>query len=165
MSTKSVSPTREVAPKLVMGAKKYGRRSRPQFTERSDNSQQSSDEEDQSHDVDEDNNKDSTEQQIEGQGTNKVHRSSSQTDVKRRRQPQATSTKLKRCASLPARRNMAREWVRIRGSSPTKLTTSKHVKAPLDSSVESLGKLLFLLSGTGFGFCNFNQRRRFVFFF
>lgn len=131
-----------------MGAKKYGRRSRPQFTERSEASQ-SSDEEDRANDDennaegDEDEGNVDGEQQIEGQGSNKVHRSASQTDVKRRRQPQINSTKLKRCASLPARRNMAREFVRIRGSSPKH---TKHVKTPLDSSVESLGKILLLHS-------------------
>lgn len=120
---------------MVMGSKKYGRRSRPQITEGS--SQSSEQEEDEGEDANEaSNSENEAEQQIEGEGTNKVHRSASQTDVKRRRQPQMNSTKLKRCASLPARRNMAREFVRIRGSSP-----NKHVKAPLDSSVESLGKL------------------------
>lgn len=133
--SRSMSPTREVAPKLVMGSKKYGRRSRPQFNEKSEASQ-SEGEEEQSQSEEEEEEED--QDQIEGQGTNKVHRSASQTDVKRRRQPQVASSKLKRCASLPARRNMAREFVRIRGSSPT--ASNKNVKAPLDSSVESLGK-------------------------
>lgn len=140
--SKSMSPTREVAPKLVMGSKKYGRRSRPQFNEKLEASQSEGEaEEEAERPKDDESNSEEDEEgeeaveQIEGQGTIKVHRSASQVDVKRRRQPKPNSSKLKRCASLPARRNMAREFVRIRGSSP-----NKHVKAQLDSSsVESLG--------------------------
>lgn len=134
--SKSSSPTREVAPRLVMGSKKYGRRSRPQITEGSQSEEDQKNSESEGGEGEEEEDGDESEQQIEGQGTNKVHRSASQTDVKRRRQPQTTSTKLKRCASLPARRN--RDFVRIRGSSP-----KTHVKAPLHSSVESLGNILF----------------------
>lgn len=146
--SKSISPTREVAPKLVMGSKKYGRRSRPAFNEKSEASQ-SEGEETAERPQDDESNSDGDEEgeevveQIEGQGTIKVHRSASQVDVKRRRQPKPNSSKLKRCASLPARRNMAREFVRIRGSSP-----NKHVKAQLDSSVESLGKFFSIFPCT-----------------
>lgn len=157
--SKSVSPTREVAPKLVMGSKKYGRRSRPHITQASEEEGKQPGDRSGSENEEKDNEEgEDEEEQIEGQGTIKVHRSASQTDVKRRRQPQTnsginnSSTKLKRCASLPARRNMAREFVRIRGSSP-----NKHVKAQLDSSVESLGKILsaqcffsFIYSWMGF---------------
>ncbi|XP_037811541.1 blastoderm-specific protein 25D isoform X2 [Lucilia sericata] len=128
------SPDREVSPKLVVGSKKYGRRSRPQ-TQRTPNEQTASDSDD------------SNEEQDSHRGctTQQVKRSTSQTDIPGSRRRCATSgvteSKLKRCASLPAQRNLF-------NANKTKLVTNKGslvkdslvpiTKNTLSSSVESL---------------------------
>ncbi|XP_075153955.1 blastoderm-specific gene 25D isoform X2 [Haematobia irritans] len=129
------SSDREVSPKLVVGAKKYGRRSRPHIPKNNDltasDSEESTDEKDSnSH---------------RSCLTAQVQRSSSQTDIpgsRRRMTTGPTETKLKRCASLPAQRNLFQQ-------SKAKLTANKVkigndsliqlAKKPLSSSVESLG--------------------------
>lgn len=91
---------REISPKLVVGTKKYGRRSRP--------SPQNSDEI-----VDETSDSDNETMDESGKKSSKVQRSASQSDVHgaKRRRPMYAS-KLKRCASLPSHKT--RMDVRLR---------------------------------------------------
>lgn len=134
------SSDREVSPKLVVGTKKYGRRSRPQqgIYELSVTDSDNTDE-------------DQLQQQQNQRSLNgcdelgvQVQRSSSQSDLpgsRRLRSVHTSGSKLKRCASLPARRKM--------NSNTTGATTSPTAAAKLkqlsiqsqaqhSSSVESL---------------------------
>lgn len=139
------SSDREVSPKLVVGTKKYGRRSRPQ-TQRKINEpqqqQQASDSEDSNDDQD----------SHRGCSTQQVKRSTSQTDIpgtRRRCTTGVTESKLKRCASLPAQRNLFNQnkpkMVANKGnmSKDTLMPISKNT---LSSSVESLGKYFYLIA-------------------
>ncbi|KAM7354565.1 blastoderm-specific gene 25D isoform 2-T2 [Cochliomyia hominivorax] len=132
------SSDREVSPKLVVGSKKYGRRSRPQ-TQRKLNEQTASDSDDSNGDQDSHNSHRgcSTHQQ-------QVKRSTSQTDIpcsRRRGTTGVTETKLKRCASLPAQRNIFQQnktkLVANKGNLP-KDSLMPITKNTLSSSVESL---------------------------
>ncbi|XP_033157730.1 blastoderm-specific protein 25D isoform X4 [Drosophila mauritiana] len=134
------SSDREVSPKLVVGTKKYGRRSRPQhgIYELSVTDSDNTDE-------------DQLQQQHNQRSLNgcdelgvQVQRSSSQSDLpgsRRLRSVHTSGSKLKRCASLPARRKV--------NSNTTGATTSPTAAAKLkqlsiqsqaqhSSSVESL---------------------------
>ncbi|XP_065355345.1 ninein homolog isoform X2 [Calliphora vicina] len=130
------SSDREVSPKLVVGTKKYGRRSRPQ-TQRKPNEQTASDSED--------SNEDNEAHSHRSCSSQHVKRSTSQTDIpgtRRRCTTGVTESKLKRCASLPAQRNLF-------NPNKPKLVANKGnlvkdalvpiTKNTLSSSVESLG--------------------------
>ncbi|XP_023303838.2 blastoderm-specific protein 25D isoform X1 [Lucilia cuprina] len=130
------SPDREVSPKLVVGTKKYGRRSRPQTTQRISNEQTASDSDDSNEEQD----------SHRACSTHEVKRSTSQTDIPGSRRRCATSglteSKLKRCASLPAQRNLFNtnkpKLVANKGSL-VKDSLVPITKNTLSSSVESLG--------------------------
>ncbi|XP_037903947.1 blastoderm-specific protein 25D isoform X2 [Hermetia illucens] len=109
------SPGREISPKLVMGTKKYGRRSRPQSLV-SDSSLTDSDTETIA---------------VVPNMNSKVQRSSSQSEIHgiARRRP-TSGSKLKRCASLPAQKRRTREQMQKQQESIA--------KNQLASSVESL---------------------------
>ncbi|XP_023303836.2 blastoderm-specific protein 25D isoform X3 [Lucilia cuprina] len=129
------SPDREVSPKLVVGTKKYGRRSRPQTTQRISNEQTASDSDDSNEEQD----------SHRACSTHEVKRSTSQTDIPGSRRRCATSglteSKLKRCASLPAQRNLFNtnkpKLVANKGSL-VKDSLVPITKNTLSSSVESL---------------------------
>ncbi|XP_004518525.1 blastoderm-specific protein 25D isoform X1 [Ceratitis capitata] len=142
-SSKSVDsdhPTsdREVSPKLVMGSKKYGRRSRPSTHNIKNLSLTDSEDDGESHDhrlcdinV--------------HHGLSCVQRSSSQTDIpnKGRRRPPTTNGggKLKRCSSLPTQRSMQLKLNSKTLNSNIKkpqLWDKLQQKQALNSSVESL---------------------------
>ncbi|KAH8412209.1 hypothetical protein KR009_000431 [Drosophila setifemur] len=136
------SSDREVSPKLIVGTKKYGRRSRPQqgIYELSVTDSDNTDE-------------DQQQQQRSLNGCDEVgaqvQRSSSQSDLpgsRRLRTVHTSGSKLKRCASLPARRNLQSKM----HNTPAGATTSPTAAAKLkqlsiqsqnqqSSSVESLG--------------------------
>ncbi|XP_055856016.1 blastoderm-specific protein 25D isoform X2 [Episyrphus balteatus] len=122
------SSDREVSPKFVVGAKKYGRRSRPQFIG-SDSSPSESDDPD---------------RETVNSSNSIVQRSSSQSDIlsSHRRRPLSGGAKLKRCASLPAQKNQ-----RVRDAILEKTKAARASKAANKlnntSSVESLGNLDF----------------------
>ncbi|KAI8125922.1 Blastoderm-specific protein 25D [Lucilia cuprina] len=130
------SPDREVSPKLVVGTKKYGRRSRPHTTQRISNEQTASDSDDSNEEQD----------SHRACSTHEVKRSTSQTDIPGSRRRCATSglteSKLKRCASLPAQRNLFNtnkpKLVANKGSL-VKDSLVPITKNTLSSSVESLG--------------------------
>lgn len=116
------SSDREVSPKFIVGAKKYGRRSRPQFIG-SDSSPSESDEPD---------------RETVNSNSSIVQRSSSQSDIlsSHRRRPLSGGAKLKRCASLPAQKNQ-----RVRDAILEKTKAERASKAANKintSSVESL---------------------------
>ncbi|KAI8125921.1 Blastoderm-specific protein 25D [Lucilia cuprina] len=129
------SPDREVSPKLVVGTKKYGRRSRPHTTQRISNEQTASDSDDSNEEQD----------SHRACSTHEVKRSTSQTDIPGSRRRCATSglteSKLKRCASLPAQRNLFNtnkpKLVANKGSL-VKDSLVPITKNTLSSSVESL---------------------------
>ncbi|XP_073820865.1 blastoderm-specific gene 25D isoform X2 [Musca autumnalis] len=132
------SSDREVSPKLVVGTKKYGRRSRPHNTKVGDlsvsDSEDSTDEKDSSN----------THRACVTQSS--VQRSTSQTDIpgtRRRQTVGVTETKLKRCASLPAQRNLFNQnKAKLGATNKTKIGNDSLIqlaKKPLSSSVESLG--------------------------
>lgn len=123
-----------------MGSKKYGRRSRPHTQIKraelsaSDSEDTNDETETQSH------------RSCYGQQLQQVQRSSSQTDIagtRRRLTSGFTETKLKRCASLPAQRNLFQQNKAKLTANKIKLakdTTGQLTKKPQSSSVESLGK-------------------------
>ncbi|XP_039486494.1 blastoderm-specific protein 25D isoform X2 [Drosophila santomea] len=135
------SSDREVSPKLVVGTKKYGRRSRPQhgIYELSVTDSDNTDE-------------DQLQQQQKHRNLNgcdelgvQVQRSSSQSDLpgsRRLRSVHTSGSKLKRCASLPARRKMNNSTTGTT-TSPTAAAKLKQLsiqsQAQHSSSVESLG--------------------------
>ncbi|XP_026834578.1 blastoderm-specific protein 25D isoform X2 [Drosophila erecta] len=136
------SSDREVSPKLVVGTKKYGRRSRPQqgiyelSVTDSDN-------------TDEDQLQQEKQRSLNGcdELGVQVQRSSSQSDLpgsRRLRSVHTSGSKLKRCASLPARRKINSNSTGA-ATSPTAAAKLKHLsiqsQAQHSSSVESLGKL------------------------
>lgn len=110
---------REVSPKFIVGAKKYGRRSRPQFIG-TDSSPSESDE-----------------PSTGGTNNSIVQRSSSQSDIlsSHRRRPLSGGARLKRCASLPAQKDQ-----RVRDAILEKTKASRLTRAgsKLNSSTESL---------------------------
>ncbi|XP_039486502.1 blastoderm-specific protein 25D isoform X3 [Drosophila santomea] len=134
------SSDREVSPKLVVGTKKYGRRSRPQhgIYELSVTDSDNTDE-------------DQLQQQQKHRNLNgcdelgvQVQRSSSQSDLpgsRRLRSVHTSGSKLKRCASLPARRKMNNSTTGTT-TSPTAAAKLKQLsiqsQAQHSSSVESL---------------------------
>ncbi|EDW88943.1 blastoderm-specific protein 25D isoform X3 [Drosophila yakuba] len=134
------SSDREVSPKLVVGTKKYGRRSRPQhgIYEFSVTDSDNTDE-------------DQSQQQQKQRNLNgcdelgvQVQRSSSQSDLpgsRRLRSVHTSGSKLKRCASLPARRKMNNSTTGAT-TSPTAAAKLKQLsiqsQAQHSSSVESL---------------------------
>ncbi|XP_005180216.1 blastoderm-specific protein 25D isoform X3 [Musca domestica] len=134
MDSPPESSDREVSPKLVMGTKKYGRRSRPHNSKTGDAS--ASDSEDSTEE------KDSSSHR--GCITQQVQRSTSQTDIpgtRRRQTVGVTETKLKRCASLPAQRNLFNQN-KTKFQNKAKIGNDSLIqlaKKPLSSSVESLG--------------------------
>lgn len=109
---------REVSPKLIVGNKKYGRRSVPQSIIDTDTSDDSEDE------------KDMERFSRSMQKTQSVIRSCSQSDIARRRGATTASSKLKRCASLPAQKNLRTRFQQKTVVEPIQKT----------SSAESLGK-------------------------
>lgn len=110
---------REVSPKLIVGNKKYGRRSVPQSHIDSEPSDESEDEKD-------------TERFSRSMlKTQNVIRSCSQSDIARRRGANLGSSKLKRCASLPAQKNLRTRFQQH--------TVAESIQKT--SSAESLGKL------------------------
>lgn len=131
------SSDREVSPKLVVGTKKYGRRSRPQ-TQNNAYDLSVSDSEDTNDELDTHSHRSCHTQQVQ--------RSTSQTDIpgtRRRSTTGATETKLKRCASLPAQRNLLNQNKAKLVANKSKFgkdPLSQLTKSTLDSSVESLGK-------------------------
>ncbi|EDV57846.1 blastoderm-specific protein 25D isoform X4 [Drosophila erecta] len=133
------SSDREVSPKLVVGTKKYGRRSRPQqgiyelSVTDSDN-------------TDEDQLQQEKQRSLNGcdELGVQVQRSSSQSDLpgsRRLRSVHTSGSKLKRCASLPARRKINSNSTGA-ATSPTAAAKLKHLsiqsQAQHSSSVESL---------------------------
>ncbi|KAH8408174.1 hypothetical protein KR222_006150 [Zaprionus bogoriensis] len=136
---------REVSPKLIVGTKKYGRRSRPHndigLNELS---------------VTDSDNTDEDQQRSLGCGSEQiaqVQRSSSQSDLpgsRRVRSVHYSGSKLKRCASLPARKNLQIKMLSSTAITTTSTTVATQVgsgnnrstlrPAKQDcSSVESLG--------------------------
>lgn len=114
---------REVSPKFIVGSKKYGRRSRPQFISTDSSPSESDDPE------------------TINSNNSIVQRSSSQSDIlsSHRRRPLSAGAKLKRCASLPAQKNQ-----RVRDAILEKTKAARASKAANkhnSSSVESLGEL------------------------
>lgn len=120
-----------------MGSKKYGRRSRPHVQQNDPLSMSDSD------DTNDEKNSGSAHRDCQ---TQQVQRSSSQTDIpgsRRRLTTGVTETKLKRCASLPAQRNLFNQNKAKMAVNKAKLGKDSLVqlaKKPLSSSVESLGK-------------------------
>lgn len=108
---------REISPKLIVGNKKYGRRSVPQSIIDSE----SSDSEDE---------KETERFSRRMQKTQSVIRSCSQSDIARRRGVNLGPSKLKRCASLPAQKNLRTRFQQQTVAEPIQKT----------SSAESLGK-------------------------
>lgn len=128
---------REVSPKLVVGTKKYGRRSRP-HNQNKNTDQLLSDSDDTNDDQDIYSHRSCNAQQVK--------RSTSQTDIPGSRRycnTVATENKLKRCASLPAQKNMFNQNKTKLVSGKVKLgrdPSTPVTKTTLSSSVESLGK-------------------------
>lgn len=126
------SPLREISPKFVVGSKKYGRRSRPQYTDPSEYSLSSDSDNEQIT---------NTTSAIKTAKTLKVQRSASQSDIHgtKRRRP-VGATKLKRCASLPAQKNPRQIEKNNQLGKTKKNTTTGTVLSPqkLDSSADSL---------------------------
>ncbi|XP_054082888.1 blastoderm-specific protein 25D isoform X2 [Zeugodacus cucurbitae] len=129
---------REVSPKLVMGSKKYGRRSRPTAHNTKNISLTDSDDDADSNDHR------SCEINVHN-CLSAVQRSSSQTDIpnKGRRRPPTTNGggKLKRCSSLPTQRSMQHKLNSKSLSSSiqkTQLWDKPQPKQVLTSSMESL---------------------------
>ncbi|EDW78159.2 uncharacterized protein Dwil_GK24848 [Drosophila willistoni] len=135
---------REVSPKLIVGSKKYGRRSRPhQGKQQSGGPVESLTDSD---NTDEDRDK-QMQRSLNGcDDLNvQVHRSSSQTDLpgsRRLRSVHSNGSKLKRCASLPARSKNLQSKLHSNTSpaSPiaTKAASNKIKQLETSSSVESL---------------------------
>ncbi|XP_061388737.1 blastoderm-specific protein 25D [Musca vetustissima] len=127
------SSDREVSPKLVVGTKKYGRRSRPHNPKSGDASV--SDSEDSTDEKDSNSHRECVTQQVQ--------RSTSQTDIpgtRRRQTVGVTESKLKRCASLPAQRNLFNQN-KAKLQNKAKIGNDSLIqlaKKPLSSSVESL---------------------------
>ncbi|KAH8377562.1 hypothetical protein KR093_005926 [Drosophila rubida] len=132
---------REVSPKLIVGTKKYGRRSRP-HQEIGINAQSATD----SDNTDEDPHRslNACTDQI-----TQVQRSSSQSDLpgsRRLRSTHTSGSKLKRCASLPARKNLQFKMLNSTTTSTTVATqvgsgrNRSNLREPNQecSSVESL---------------------------
>ncbi|XP_055375666.1 blastoderm-specific protein 25D isoform X2 [Condylostylus longicornis] len=134
------SPGREISPKLIMGAKKYGRRSRPQSIA-TDSSLSETDDE---------NTADAKSNRVQRSSSHSDMHNSNGTGRSRRRPTTTTNTKLKRCASLPAqKRNFhAKTYAKDQQQKQTQhQTKSEHeIKSDPDikeqkqltSSVESL---------------------------
>nr|XP_043069661.1 blastoderm-specific protein 25D isoform X4 [Drosophila bipectinata] len=135
------SSDREVSPKLIVGTKKYGRRSRPHqgvyelSVTDSDN-------------TDEDQHQKQRSLNGSDEVGTQVQRSSSQTDLpgsRRLRTLHTSGSKLKRCASLPARRNLQSKMHHTAtGAAPSPTATAKLKQLSIQSqnqhssSVESL---------------------------
>ncbi|EDV31770.1 uncharacterized protein Dana_GF15518 [Drosophila ananassae] len=135
------SSDREVSPKLIVGTKKYGRRSRPHqgiyelSVTDSDN-------------TDEDQHQKQRSLNGNDELATQVQRSSSQTDLpgsRRLRTLHTSGSKLKRCASLPARRNLQSKMHHTAtGAAPSPTATAKLKQLSIQSqnqhssSVESL---------------------------
>lgn len=128
---------REVSPKLVVGTKKYGRRSRP-HNQNKNSDQLMSDSDDTNDEQDVYSHRSCNAQQVK--------RSTSQTDIPGSRRycnTIVTENKLKRCASLPAQKNIFNQNKTKLASSKGKLGRDLPIpitKTTLSSSVESLGK-------------------------
>ncbi|KAH8306673.1 hypothetical protein KR044_006304 [Drosophila immigrans] len=136
---------REVSPKLIVGTKKYGRRSRP-HQDIGINTQSATD----SDNTDED-----PHRSLNGCSDQiaQVQRSSSQSDLpgsRRLRSIHTSGSKLKRCASLPTRKNLQ---FKMLTSTTTSTTVATQVGSDCNksnlretnqecSSVESLGNLI-----------------------
>ncbi|XP_016976662.1 blastoderm-specific protein 25D isoform X3 [Drosophila rhopaloa] len=139
------SSDREVSPKLIVGSKKYGRRSRPHqgIYELSVTDSDNTDE-------------DQLQQQQKQRSLNgcdelgvQVQRSSSQSDLpgsRRMRSVHTSGSKLKRCASLPARRILHSKMHNTSTGAATSPTAASKLKqlsiqsqTQHNSSVESLG--------------------------
>lgn len=130
------SPLREISPKFVVGSKKYGRRSRPQYA--SDIAEDVP-----SSDSDNEQIVNSTNSSLKSESKSpKVQRSASQSDLHgTRRRPPVGSSKLKRCASLPAQKNPRQiEKNNQLGKVKASIETSVLGVQKLDSSIDSLGK-------------------------
>lgn len=141
----------------MVGTKKYGRRSRPQTQRKPSEPQQASDSEDSNEEQD----------SHRSCSTQQVKRSTSQTDIpstRRRCTTGVTESKLKRCASLPAQRNLFNQnkpkMVANKGNLP-KDTLMPISKNTLSSSVESLGKYFFNIKTNVSFFDNINKSFRF----
>lgn len=123
-----------------MGSKKYGRRSRPQ-TQNIANDLSVSDSDDTNDEQDTHSHRSCHTQQVQ--------RSTSQTDIpgtRRRLTTGITESKLKRCASLPAQRNIFQQNKAKLVANKSKLgkdTLSQLTQKNLSSSVESLGMCYF----------------------
>uniref|UniRef100_A0A1A9WUV4 EF-hand domain-containing protein n=1 Tax=Glossina brevipalpis TaxID=37001 RepID=A0A1A9WUV4_9MUSC len=129
---------REISPKLVMGSKKYGRRSRPPIHRNIETLTAS--------DTDDDSNDDKSIKAHRTCYSNiQVQRSSSQTDipgVRKHLTAISTESKLKRCASLPAQKNLQnRAKVTSSASKMNKNTQTSMIEKQqhITSSAESLG--------------------------
>ncbi|XP_017857993.1 PREDICTED: blastoderm-specific protein 25D isoform X2 [Drosophila arizonae] len=115
---------REVSPKLIVGTKKYGRRSRPHQILGLDVTDSDNTDEDQHKSLNGCNDH-----------TVQVHRSSSQSDLPGSRVLRSvhySGSKLKRCASLPARKNMHSKMMTT--SATTSATTSSTVGTQVGNS-------------------------------
>lgn len=116
---------REISPKLIVGNKKYGRRSVPQSVIQTDSSESDSEDEE------------ATERysRRSQKPQKSVFRSCSQSDIARRRGVNLGSSKLKRCASLPAQKNLR---TRFQQQTVVEPTIQK------SSSAESLGEWILI---------------------
>ncbi|KAI9586542.1 blastoderm-specific protein 25D isoform X1 [Glossina fuscipes] len=129
---------REVSPKLVVGSKKYGRRSRPPIHRNIENITAS--------DTDDDSNDDKSITAHRTCYSNiQVQRSSSQTDIpgiRKHLTAISSESKLKRCASLPAQKNLQNR-AKVTGTASkmnkNTQTSAMEKQQHLTSSAESLG--------------------------
>uniref|UniRef100_A0A1A9ZK96 EF-hand domain-containing protein n=1 Tax=Glossina pallidipes TaxID=7398 RepID=A0A1A9ZK96_GLOPL len=128
---------REISPKLVVGSKKYGRRSRPAIHRNIENITAS--------DTDDDSNDDKSITAHRTCYSNiQVQRSSSQTDipgVRKHLTAISAESKLKRCASLPAQKNLQNR-AKVTGTASkmnkNTQTSTMEKQQHLTSSAESL---------------------------
>ncbi|XP_017032022.1 ninein homolog isoform X3 [Drosophila kikkawai] len=141
------SSDREVSPKLVVGTKKYGRRSRPHqgIYELSVTDSDNTDEDQMQQKQQQQQRSLNGSEELGAQ----VQRSSSQSDIhgsRRLRTVHTSGSKLKRCASLPARRNLQSKMHNVSTGATTSPTAAAKLKQlsiqsqnQQSSSIESLG--------------------------
>ncbi|EDV98839.1 blastoderm-specific protein 25D isoform X2 [Drosophila grimshawi] len=113
---------REVSPKLIVGTKKYGRRSRPHHNQGLNEIAV----------TDSDNTDEDQHKSLNGcsDHTVQVQRSSSQSDLpgsRRLRSVHYSGSKLKRCASLPARKNLQSKMINSTALATTSSTVATQV--------------------------------------
>lgn len=125
------SPLREIAPKFVVGSKKYGRRSRPHCTTNLSEESSSDSENEQIPD-------DISQSLCIETTSHKVQRSASQNDLNlSKRRILKCDSKLKRCASLPAQKNS--KYIEKKNNNNKKVSSVSSVPK-VESSLDSLGE-------------------------